>query len=92
MHNLTSYPPKFMSHLIYSSVQGRAWKTICKLPSHLKLLEEKKLQYLTADPSQPKPILAVHQALQQCTEAVLIPDAGACDAFPGEVTQELTLK
>ena len=81
-----------MSHLIYSSVQGRAWKTICKLPSHLKLLEEKKLQYLTADPSQHKPILAFHQALQQCIEAVLIPDAGACDAFPGEVTQELTLK
>lgn len=86
MHNLTSYPPKFMSHLIYSSAQGRAWKTICKPPSHLKLLEGKKTTIPNGDSIQPKPILAVHQALQQCIEAVLIPDAGACDAFPGEVT------
>ena len=71
---------------------GRAWKTIFKPPSHLKLLEEKKTKYLTADPSQAKPTLAVHQALQQRMEAALTRDAGACDASPGEVTHELTLK
>lgn len=92
MHNLTCYAPKFMSHLIYSSVPGGAWKTILKPTSYLKLLEEKKLQYLRGDPSQPKPILAVYQMLQQHIEAVLIPYMGVCDAFPREVTHELTLK
>ena len=89
MHNFTSYAPKFMSHLVQCARENLENNFQTSFTPETTWREKTEIPNGRSKSSQ---TLAVHQALQQSMEAALTPDAGACDASPGEETHELTLK